>query len=187
VTKILRIFAGGAALLLVACVAAVLMQQRWADAQSPSFEVKYLNWGNWQARVGFSQAASAEGAARILFLSGVGSEAEMEGTVQHIGDFAAQCNVAWNSIRGILEREGGSMKNVVRIVTPTSPTLGPMPPTTHARRPCSAMDHIHRTRSECQPTRPTRHADRSTDRRQGPVGKSPVHRMVGFAQCQAGT
>jgi enamine deaminase RidA (YjgF/YER057c/UK114 family) len=115
--KISRIFAVGAALVLVASVAAVVMQQRSADAQSPSFEVKYLNWGNWQSRVGFSQAASAKGARRILFLSGVGSEAEMEGTVQHIGDFTAQCNDAWNSIAKILEREGGSTKNIVRIVT----------------------------------------------------------------------
>jgi 2-iminobutanoate/2-iminopropanoate deaminase len=101
----------------IVALTAGAMSQQMAGAQPASgFEVKYLNWGNWQPRVGFSQAASAKH-ARYLFLSGVGSEEEMQGTVQHPGDFAAQCNDAWASIKKILEREGGSVKNIVRIVT----------------------------------------------------------------------
>ena len=96
-----------------------LMQNQNAVAQdsTPGYAIKYLNWGNWQSKVGFSQAASVQGATRLLFLSGVGSEEEMNGTVQHPGDFGAQCQDAWSSIRQVLEREGGSLKNVVRVVT----------------------------------------------------------------------
>ena len=53
----------------------------------------------------------------MKFLSEVGSEEEKKCTIQHVGDFAAQCNDAWASIRKILEREGGSVKNIIGIVT----------------------------------------------------------------------
>lgn len=114
---IIRIGAAAAALSAIALTGA-MFTGRMAGAQPASgFEVKYLNWGQWQPRVGFSQAASAKNAKRMLFLSGVGSEEEMQGTVQHPGDFDAQCKDAWASIKKILEREGGSVKNIVRVVT----------------------------------------------------------------------
>lgn len=80
-------------------------------------DIKMLNWGKWQTRVGFSQAASVKGPGRFLFLSGIGSEEEQEGNIQHPGDFMAQCRYAWNGIKQILAREGGSPKNIVRVVT----------------------------------------------------------------------
>ena len=80
-------------------------------------EIKHLNWGKWQSRVGFSQATSVRNPGRWLFLSGVGAEEEIEGTIQHPGDFIAQCRYAWATVKRILEREGGSPKNIVRVVT----------------------------------------------------------------------
>ncbi|MGN6459745.1 MAG: RidA family protein [Pseudolabrys sp.] len=117
--KVARLVAAGAALLGVGFVVEVVSQQSSALAQAgaAAFAVNYLNWGDWQSKVGFSQAASVKNAGRLLYLSGVGSEEEKTGAVQHIGDFAAQCRDAWNSIRTILEREGGSPKNIVRVVT----------------------------------------------------------------------
>jgi 2-iminobutanoate/2-iminopropanoate deaminase len=102
---------------LVSPLPLLVLSHAQAQSTQSSFGVRYLNWGNWQPRAGFSQAASVTKPGRMLFLSGVGSEEEMEGTVQHVGDFAAQCNAAWASIKKILEREGGSVKNIVRIVT----------------------------------------------------------------------
>jgi 2-iminobutanoate/2-iminopropanoate deaminase len=115
-TKVTLVAAG---VLVTIATVMMLLTGRAADAQSKvaGFEIKYLNWGAWQPRVGFSQAASVKQAGRLLFLSGVGSEEEMQGTVQHVGDFAAQCNDAWASIKKVIEREGGSVKNIVRIVT----------------------------------------------------------------------
>ena len=117
--KLARIVAAGAVLLGVGLAVEVISQQSSAlgQAGAPAFAVNYLNWGEWPAGLGFSQAASVRNAGRLLYLSGVGSEEEKTGTVQHIGDFAAQCRDAWNSIRTILEREGGSPKNIVRVVT----------------------------------------------------------------------
>lgn len=117
--KVARLMAAGAVLLGAGLVANVVLQQSSAlgQAAASAFAVNYLNWGDWQSKVGFSQAASVKNAGRLLYLSGVGSEEEKTGSVQHIGDFAAQCRDAWNSIRTILEREGGSPKNIVRVVT----------------------------------------------------------------------
>lgn len=105
------------AAILASTMALLVLGHAHAQSGQSGFDVRYLNWGNWQPRVGFSQAARVTKPGRLLFLSGVGSEEEMEGTVQHVGDFAAQCNAAWASIKKILEREGGSVKNIVRIVT----------------------------------------------------------------------
>jgi enamine deaminase RidA (YjgF/YER057c/UK114 family) len=89
-----------------------------AAGNDPSHQaIRYLNWGKWQTRAGFSQAASVRNSGRLLFLSGVGSEEEQEGQIQHPGDFMAQCNDAWSSIRKILQREGGSVRDIVRVVT----------------------------------------------------------------------
>jgi 2-iminobutanoate/2-iminopropanoate deaminase len=105
------------AAILASTMALLVLGHAQAQSGQSGFDVRYLNWGNWQPRVGFSQAVRVTKPGRLLFLSGVGSEEEMEGTVQHVGDFAAQCNAAWASIKKILEREGGSVKNIVRIVT----------------------------------------------------------------------
>ncbi len=67
--------------------------------------------------MGFSQALSVSNPGRWLFLSGAGAEEEMEGQVQHLGDFDAQCRYAWNTIQRLLEREGGSVSDIVRVVT----------------------------------------------------------------------
>ncbi len=89
-----------------------------ALAQQPQGqEIRFLNWGKWQQRVGFSQAASVANPGRLVFLSGAGSEEEQDGQVQHPGDFNAQCRYAWNTIKRILEREGGDVRHIVRIVT----------------------------------------------------------------------
>ncbi len=109
----------------VACgaVAVALLAQGLAVAQGPTpspqgaMQKQYLNWGNWQPRVGFSQAVSVKNPGRWLFLSGAGSEEEMEGEVQYPGDFLAQCRYAWSTIGRILEREGGSPSDIVRVVT----------------------------------------------------------------------
>jgi enamine deaminase RidA (YjgF/YER057c/UK114 family) len=99
----------------VLAVAACSFAQAQQAGRGP--EIKMLNWGKWQTRVGFSQAASVKGPGRFLFVSGIGSEEEQEGNIQHPGDFMAQCRYAWNGIKQILAREGGSPKNIVRVVT----------------------------------------------------------------------
>lgn len=109
----------------VGLVATVLLTHGLVAAQQPGagtassgpMEKQYLNWGNWQTRVGFSQALSVKNPGRWLFLSGAGAEEEQEGQVQHLGDFLGQCRYAWNTIQRILEREGGTPNDIVRVVT----------------------------------------------------------------------
>lgn len=106
-----------AALALASVALGFGLREGSAVAQAGGFEMRYLNWGNWQPKVGFSQGMSVKRPGRFIFLSGVGSEEEKEGSVQHVGNFTAQCEAAWNSIRTMLEREGGSVKNIVRVTT----------------------------------------------------------------------
>jgi enamine deaminase RidA (YjgF/YER057c/UK114 family) len=102
---------------LVAALLAATVSVAQQPPKAGATEVKYLNWGKWQTRVGFSQAASVKNPGRWLFLAGAGAEEEMEGQIQHPGDFTGQCRYAWSTIKRILEREGGSPRDIVRIVT----------------------------------------------------------------------
>lgn len=106
-----------AAALVGAAVGVGLLREGPAFAQSSGFELRYSSAGSWQAQAGFSQVASVRQPGRLLFVAGVGGKDEKEKSLLKLGDFAAQCQAAWSTIGKILEREGGSVKNIVRVVT----------------------------------------------------------------------
>lgn len=88
-----------------------------ALAQSAGFELRFVSAGEWQTKAGFSQVASVRRPGRLLFVAGVGGKDEKEKSQLKLGDFTAQCQAAWATIGKILEREGASVKNIVRVVT----------------------------------------------------------------------
>ena len=65
----------------------------------------------------FSEVVTVSGPGKWLFLAGVGAEAEKDGTILHVGDFAAQCRYAYEKIGKLLTAHGGKMADVVKLVT----------------------------------------------------------------------
>ncbi|MGY1615905.1 RidA family protein [Geodermatophilus sp. SYSU D00691] len=68
----------------------------------------------WSRAYGFNQAEVVEGASRVLVLSGQAATAE-DGSPQHVGDLAAQVDLALDNVEAVLRDAGMTLGNVVRI------------------------------------------------------------------------
>ena len=103
-----------AALVIVSVVAVA----RSAAAQAPSFEKKHYNYSEW-AKGRFSEAVTVTGPGKTIYLAGVGAEDEngAAGTIRHKGDFAGQCNYAYDKIKRLLEKHGATLGDVAKMVT----------------------------------------------------------------------
>jgi len=64
----------------------------------------------------YSQGVKVTGAQTILFLSGQVAY-EKDGTPAFRGDFAAQARGAFDAIKALVESQGGTLANVVKITT----------------------------------------------------------------------
>ena len=108
-----------AATLLSAALLSITVLQTGARAQTPaapSFEKKNYNYGEW-TKDKFSEAVTVVGPGKMIFLAGVGSEEENKGDILYKGDVLAQCRYAYDKIKKVLERNGASIGDVVKIVT----------------------------------------------------------------------
>lgn len=84
-----------------------------------AFEKKSFNYSEW-TKGRFSELVAVRNPGRFLFFGGVGSEDEAAtapGPVKFVGNFAAQCRYAWDKIRRILEKQGGSLNDIVKATT----------------------------------------------------------------------
>ena len=79
-------------------------------------ETRHFNYGAW-TKGRFSEAVTVTGPGKMIFLAGIGAEHEETGEIQHIGDFNAQCRYAYETLAKALERNGASLKDVVKQVT----------------------------------------------------------------------
>ena len=64
----------------------------------------------------YSQAVKVTGAQTILFLSGQVAYTD-DGGVAFRGDFKAQARGAYEAIKALVESQGGTMANVIKITT----------------------------------------------------------------------
>ena len=102
-------------------VAAILAFSATARAQTaPTFEKKNYNYSEW-AKGRFSEAVSVtfSGPAKMIFLAGVGAEDEgaTRGVIRHLGDFMGQCRYSYDKIKRVLEKNGATLADTVKIVT----------------------------------------------------------------------
>ena len=88
-----------------------------AGAQEP-MEKKSYNYSAWTPGI-FSEAVTITnmGKGKFIFLAGVGAEDENgpRGAIRHKGDFAAQCNYAYDKIKRALAANGSSLKDAVKM------------------------------------------------------------------------
>ena len=88
----------------------------YLPAAAQQFEKQHYHHNEW-TKGRFSEAVTVSGPGKWLFLAGVGAEAEKDGAVLHVGDFAAQCHYAYEKIGKLLATHGGKMADVVKLVT----------------------------------------------------------------------
>src|SRR5271155_597528 len=83
------------------------------------YEKQNFNYSEW-AKGRFSEVVTVKNAGRLLFLGGIGSEDENAttgGAILHLGDFPGQCQYAWDKIKRILEKQGATLNDVVKVTT----------------------------------------------------------------------
>ena len=88
-------------------------------ALAQSFDKKNYNYSDW-TKGRFSEAVTVTlPGAKMIFLAGVGSEDEgpNRGVIRHLGDFMGQCRYAYDKIKRILEKNGATLADTVKIVT----------------------------------------------------------------------
>ena len=91
-----------------------------ALAQSqPEFKKQNFNYSEW-TKGKFSEAVTVTNVGKFIFLAGTGAENEVDGKILYPEDFTAQCRYAYAKIKKMLELQGATMNDVVRIVTYTT-------------------------------------------------------------------
>jgi enamine deaminase RidA (YjgF/YER057c/UK114 family) len=105
---------------IVACLLTLLLASVNASAQSqPEFKKENFNYNEW-TKGKFSEAVVVTSPGKWIFLSGIGAERENDGKIIHTDDFVGQCRFAYSKIKKMLELQGATMNDVVRIVTYTT-------------------------------------------------------------------
>jgi 2-iminobutanoate/2-iminopropanoate deaminase len=90
-----------------------------AAASAETFEKKNYNYSEWTKGL-FSEAVTVTlPGAKMVFLAGVGAEDEgaTRGVIRHLGDFMGQCRYAYEKIKRVLEKNGATLGDTVKIVT----------------------------------------------------------------------
>ena len=87
-------------------------------AAAQTLEKKNFNYSEW-TKGRFSEAVTVTGPGKIIFLAGVGAEDEKGkgGDILHKGDFIGQCHYAYDKIKRLLEKNGATLADVVKMVT----------------------------------------------------------------------
>jgi enamine deaminase RidA (YjgF/YER057c/UK114 family) len=87
-------------------------------ASAQTLEKKAYNYSEW-TKGRFSEAVTLTGPAKLIFLAGVGAEDEKGkgGDILHKGDFVGQCHYAYDKIKRLLEKNGATLGDVVKMVT----------------------------------------------------------------------
>ena len=88
----------------------------YLPAAAQQLEKQHFHHNEW-TKGRFSEAVTVTGPGKWVFLAGVGAEAEKDGSILHVGDFAGQCRYAYEKIGKVLAAHGAKMSDVVKLVT----------------------------------------------------------------------
>jgi 2-iminobutanoate/2-iminopropanoate deaminase len=99
-------------LLAVAAFSLVLASASYAQ----TFEKKNFNYSKF-AKGAFSEVVTVTGPAKMIYLAGIGSEDEDDGSVRHMDDFLQQCRFAWQKIGKLLNEHGATVSDIVKATT----------------------------------------------------------------------
>jgi len=80
------------------------------------FEKKNFSYNEW-TKGKFSEVVTVTNPGKFIFLAGIGPEREGDGKIVHEGNFMEQCRYAYMKIKKLLDTQGATMNDVVRIMT----------------------------------------------------------------------
>ncbi len=99
------------------CVAVLSLAPALALAQDQGgFKKENFSYNEW-TKGKFSEVVTVTNPGKFIFLAGIGPEREGDGKIVEEGNFMGQCNYAYMKIKKLLQAQGATMNDVVRIVT----------------------------------------------------------------------
>jgi enamine deaminase RidA (YjgF/YER057c/UK114 family) len=87
-----------------------------APAAAQQFEKKNFNYSKFATGV-FSEAVTVTGAAKTIYLAGIGAEDPDSGSVQHKDNVLEQCRMAWANVTKALDANGAMLNDIVKVTT----------------------------------------------------------------------
>jgi 2-iminobutanoate/2-iminopropanoate deaminase len=104
--------------LIIGAVVLAALAAAPTGASAQSLEKKNYNYSEW-TKGRFSEAVTVTGPGKLIFLAGVGAEDEngKGGDILHKGDFMGQCKYAYDKIKRLLEKQGATLGDIVKMVT----------------------------------------------------------------------
>jgi enamine deaminase RidA (YjgF/YER057c/UK114 family) len=92
---------------LLALFTVCAAQAQTGNVGSGDFEKKNYNYSEWTKGL-FSEVVTVTHPGKMIFLAGVGAEDEngQRGVIRHLGDFAGQCQYAYDKIKRLLAAQG---------------------------------------------------------------------------------
>jgi 2-iminobutanoate/2-iminopropanoate deaminase len=99
-------------LLLVAALLSMLV----GASHAQTFEKKNFNYSEF-AKGAFSEVVTVTGPGKLVYLAGIGSEDEKDGSVRHKDDFLAQCRFGWEKVGKLLKEHGATVSDIVKATT----------------------------------------------------------------------
>jgi enamine deaminase RidA (YjgF/YER057c/UK114 family) len=107
-------------LIAVGAFAFALASDAPSHAQNSSgFEKRNFSYNEW-TKGKFSEVVTVTNPGKFIFLAGIGPEREGDGKIVHEGNFIEQCRYAYMKIKKLLDLQGATMNDVVRIMTYTT-------------------------------------------------------------------
>lgn len=94
-------------------IAAAILLIGMNAAAAQTFEKKNYNYSEF-AKGAFSEVVTVTGPAKFIYLAGIGSEDENDGSVRHRDDFLAQCRFAWEKVGKLLKEHGATVSDIVK-------------------------------------------------------------------------
>jgi 2-iminobutanoate/2-iminopropanoate deaminase len=97
-----------------AVAAVLLLLAGAADAQT--LEKKNFNHSEWTKGL-FSEVVTVTGPAKFIYLAGIESSKDNDGSLLHGGDFLGQCRYVWERIGRLLKEHGATVSDIVKATT----------------------------------------------------------------------
>ena len=94
-------------------VAAAVLIVLASASTAQTFEKKNYNYSKF-AKGAFSEVVTVTGPAKLIWLAGIGSEDEDDGSVRHKDDFLAQCRFAWEKVGKLLKAHDATVSDIVK-------------------------------------------------------------------------
>jgi 2-iminobutanoate/2-iminopropanoate deaminase len=95
---------------------AALLSMYAGVSHAQTFEKKNFNYSEF-AKGAFSEVVTVTGPGKLVYLAGIGSEDEKDGSVRHKDDFLAQCRFGWEKVGKLLKEHGATVSDIVKATT----------------------------------------------------------------------